>query len=135
MKPPNLFYEFVISTCKNVISRGLPIFRRFSKSPRNVITETFAEPSGNWEVSSNRILTGRIRGLSRSFVCVKLVIHYLTHGVRPVSSIRQNVMSQDFPISRKFCKSLRNFLTNTFQSDASDLSTVHDDLTVSKTDC
>ena len=109
IKPPNLLSEFVISNCKNVISRGLPIFRRFCKSPRNVVTETFAEPSGNWEVSSNRILTGRIRGLSRSFICVKLVIHYLTHGVRPVSSIRQNVMSKDFPIFRKFCKPPRNF--------------------------
>ena len=57
-----------------MISRGLPIFGSFCKPLRNVVTEIFAEPSGNWEVSSNRILTGRPLG---SFINVKLVIHYL----------------------------------------------------------
>ena len=42
-----------------MISRGLPIFGGFCKLLRNILTETFAEPSENWEVSSNRILTGR----------------------------------------------------------------------------
>ena len=44
---------------------------------RNVVTETFAEPSENWEVSSNRILIGRP---SDFFINVKLVIHYLMYG-------------------------------------------------------
>ena len=34
-----------------------------------VITETFAETSENWEVLSNCNLTGRISGLSCSFMC------------------------------------------------------------------
>ena len=56
------------------VSRGFPIFGSFCKPLRNVVTETFAEPAANWEVSSNRILTGRPLG---SFINVKLVIHYL----------------------------------------------------------
>ena len=31
-----------------MISRGLPIFERFCKLLRNVVTETFAEPAANW---------------------------------------------------------------------------------------
>ena len=73
----------VISTRQNVISSGLPIFGCFFKPLRNVVTETFAEPSKNWEVSSNRIMTGRP---SRSFINFKLVIHYLMYVFRPVSS-------------------------------------------------
>ena len=46
-------------------------------------TETFADPSENWEVSSKRILTGRPSG---SIINVKLVIHYLMYGFRPFSS-------------------------------------------------
>ena len=42
-----------------------PIFGSFCKLLRNVVTETFAEPSENLEVSSNRILTG---GPSLSFL-------------------------------------------------------------------
>ena len=70
-------------------------FRKFCKLLRNVVTETFAEPAANWEVSSNRILTGRPSG---SFINVKLVIHYLM-----------------LLIFRQFCKPLRNFVTKTFQ--------------------
>ena len=44
---------------ENLISQGLLIFGSFCKPLRNPVTETFAEPSANWEVSSNRILTGR----------------------------------------------------------------------------
>ena len=52
----------VISTRQNVISRGLLIFGSFCTPPKNVAAEAFAEPSENWEVSSNRILTGRLSG-------------------------------------------------------------------------
>ena len=72
------------------------MFGSFCKLLRNVVTETFAEPAANWEVSSNRILTGRPTG---SFINVKLVIHYLM-----------------LLIFRQFCKPLRNFVTKTFQS-------------------
>ena len=61
-------------TAQNLVSRGRPIFGSFCKPLRNVVTETFAEPAANWEVSSNRILTGRPSG---SYINVKLVIHYL----------------------------------------------------------
>ena len=104
----------VISTLQNVISRGLPIFGSYCKPQRNVVTETFAEPSANWEVSSNWILTGTIRGSSCSFICVKLVINYLTCGFRPVISTRQNVISRGLPIFGRFCKRLRNVVTETF---------------------
>ena len=97
----------------NVISRGLPIFGSFCKLLRNVVTETFAEPSANWEVSSSRILTGTIRGSSCSFICVKLVIHYLTCGFRPVISTPQNVISRGLPIFGSFYKPLRNVVTET----------------------
>ena len=79
---------------------------------RNVVTETFAEPSANWEVSSNRILTGRPSGF---FINVKLVIHYLMYGFRPVI-LPLNMWSQELLIFRQFCKPLRNFVTKTFQS-------------------
>ena len=107
-----LTYGFrpVISTCQNLLSRGLPILGSFYKLLRNVVTETFAESSENWEVSSNRILTGR-----SSFITVKLVIHYMMYGFRPVSSTCQNVRSQERTIFRTFCRSLRNFVTKTFQ--------------------
>ena len=59
------------------------MFERFCKPLRNVATETFAESSANWEVSSNRILSGRPLGY---FTNVKLVIHYLMYGFQPVSS-------------------------------------------------
>ena len=75
-------FRLVSFTAQNLISQGLPIFGSFCKPLRNVVTETFAEPSANWEVSSNRILTGRP---SCSFMCAKLVIHYLMYGFRPVS--------------------------------------------------
>ena len=76
-------FRLVSSTAQNVISRGLPIFGSFCKLLRNVVTETFAEPFENWKVSSKQILTG---GPSRSSINVKLVIHYLMYGFRPVSS-------------------------------------------------
>ena len=107
-------FQPVISTRQNVISRGLAIFGNFLKPPRNVVTETFAEPSTNWEVSSNWILTGTIRGSSCPFIWVKLVIHYLTCGFRPVISTRQNVISRGLPIFGSFCKRLRNVVTETF---------------------
>ena len=72
--------RLVSFTAQNLISRGLPIFGSFCKSLTNVVTETFAEPSANWEVSSDPILTGRPSG---SFTNVKLVIHYLMYGFRP----------------------------------------------------
>ena len=99
----------VISTRQNVISRGLPIFGSFCKPLRNVVTETFAEPSANWE-----ILTGTIRGSSCSFICVKLVMHYLTCGLRPVISTCQNVISRGLPIFGSFCKPLRNVATEKY---------------------
>ena len=89
-------FQLVSFTAQNLVSRGLPIFESFCKPLRNVVTETFAEPAANWEVSSNRILTGRPSG---SFINVKLVIHYL--------------MLLNF---RQFCKPLRNFVTKTFES-------------------
>ena len=104
----------VISARQNVISRGLAIFESFCKPLRNVVTETFAEPSGNSKVSSNRILTGMISGSSCSFICVKLVIHYLTCGLRPVISTHQNVISRDLAIFGSFCKPLRNVVTEIF---------------------
>ena len=111
-------FRLVSSTRKNVISRGLQIFRSFCRPLRNVVTETLAEPSENWEVSSNRILTGTISRPSCPFICVKLVIHDLTCGFRPVCSTRQNVISRGLPIFGSFCKPLRK---KTFQSDATDL--------------
>ena len=106
-------FRLVSFTSQNVISRGLPIFGRFCKLLRNVITETFAEPFEKRKVSSNRILTG---GPPHSFINVKLVIHYLMYGFRPVSSTCYSVRSQELPIFRKFCKPLRNFVTKTFRS-------------------
>ena len=105
----------VISTHENVISGGLPLFESFCKPLRNVVTETFAKPSANWKVSSNRILTGTIRGSSSySFICVKLLIHYLTCGFQPVISTRQNVISRGSPVFGSFYKSLRNVVKETF---------------------
>ena len=104
----------VSSTRQNMISRGLPIFERFCKPLSNVVTETFAKPSENWEISSNRILPGTISTPSYCFICIKLMIHYLTCGFRPVSSTRQNVISQDLPVFRRFCKPLGNAVTETF---------------------
>ena len=40
-------FRLVSSTRQNVISRGLPVFGSFCKLLRNVVTETFAEPSEN----------------------------------------------------------------------------------------
>ena len=65
-------FQLVISICKNVISHGLPGFGSFCNPLRNVITDTFAEASENWEASSNRILADRPSG---SFLNVKLVIY------------------------------------------------------------
>ena len=104
----------VISTCQNVISRGLPIFGSLCKPLRNLLTEAFAEPAANWEVLSNRTLTVMICGSSCSFICAKLVIHYLTCGFRPVISTRQNVVSRGLPVFTSFCKSLRNVVTETY---------------------
>ena len=59
-------------TAQNLVSGGLPIFGSFCKPLRNVVTETFAEPAANWEVSSNRILTGRPSG---SFMNVFIFIY------------------------------------------------------------
>ena len=84
-------FRLVSFTAQNLISRGLPDFGSFCKPPRNVVTETFAEPSANWEVSSNRILTDRPSG---SFINVKLVIHYyLMYGFPPVSSTCWHVVT------------------------------------------
>ena len=89
------------------------MFKTLCKPLRNFVTETFTEPSKNWKVPSNRILTGRISGQSRSFICVKLVICYLMCGFRPVSSSCQNVISRVLPIFGSFCKPLRNVVTET----------------------
>ena len=85
-------FRLVSFTAQNLISRGLPIFGSFCKPLRNVVTETSAEPSANWEVSSNRILTGRPSG---SFLNVKLVvIHYLMYCFPPVSSTCWHVVTR-----------------------------------------
>ena len=97
----------------NVISRGLPIFGSFCKLLRNVVTEIFAEPSENWEVLANRILTGTISRPSCSFMCAKSVIQYLMCGFRLVSSAPQNVISRDLPIFGCFCNLLSNVVTET----------------------
>ena len=76
-------FRIVSFTAQNLVSRGLPIFGSFCKPLKNVVTETLAEPSANWEVSSNRILTSRP---SDPFINVKLVIHYLMYGFRPFNS-------------------------------------------------
>ena len=76
-------FQLVSFTTQNPVSQGLPIFGSFCKPLRNVVTETFAEPSANWEVSSNRSLTGRPSGF---FINVKLVIHYLMYRFGPFSS-------------------------------------------------
>ena len=72
-------FRLVSFTAQNLTSQSLPIFGSFCKLLRNVVTETFAEPSANREVSSNQILTGRQSG---SFINVKLVIHCLMYGFR-----------------------------------------------------
>ena len=107
-------FRLVSSICRNVISRGLPIFGSFCKLLRNVITEIFAKPSANWEVSSSWILTGTISRPSCSFMCAKLVIQYLMWSFRLVSPTRQNVTSRGLPIFGNFCKLLRNVVTETF---------------------
>ena len=104
-------FRLVSSICQNVMSRGLPIFGSFCRPLRNVVTETFAEPSENWEVASNRILTGTISRPSCPFICVKSVIHDSTCGFRHVCTTRQNVISRGLPIFEYFCKPLRNFVT------------------------
>ena len=93
-----------------------PSFRKslLTAEERCMETGTFSEHPTNWEVSPNRILTGTIRGSSCSFICVKLVIHYLTCGFRPVISTGQNLISRGPPIFGSFCKPLRNVLTETF---------------------
>ena len=103
-------FRLVSSTRQNVISRGLPIFGSFCNLLRNV-ADILAEPAENWKVSSSRILTG---GPSRSFINVKLVIHYLMYGFRLVSSTPQNVISRGLPVFEIFCKLLRNVVTETF---------------------
>ena len=107
-------FRLVNSTRQNVISRGLSIFGSFCKLLRNVVTEIFVEPYENWEVSSNRILTGTISRPSCFFMCAKLVIQYLMCGFRLVSSTCQNVISRGLPIFGSFCKLLRNIVTETF---------------------
>ena len=86
--------QFYRSKCD--ITR-LPVFGSFCKLLRNVVTETFAEPSANWEVSSNRILTGRPLG---SFINVKLVIHYLMYSFRPTRAPNFQTVLQT---SKEFC--------------------------------
>ena len=103
-------FRLVSFTAQNLVSRGLLIFGSFCKPLRNVVTETFAEPAANWEVSSNRSLTCRSSG---SFINVKLVTHYLMYGFRTFSL---PVKSRELLIFRQFCKPLRNFVTKTFQS-------------------
>ena len=76
---------------------SLPVFGSFCKLLKNVVTETFAEPSANWEVSSNRILTGRPSG---SFINVKLVIHYLMYSFRPTRALNFQTVLQT---SEEFC--------------------------------
>ena len=41
-------FRLVSSTRHNVVSRGLPVFESFCKLLRNVVTETFVEPSENF---------------------------------------------------------------------------------------
>ena len=101
-----------------MILRGLSFFRSFCKLLRNVVTETFAEPAANWQVSSNRILIGTISRLSCPFMCVKLVIHDVTCGFRLVSFTAQNLVSGGLPIFGSFCKPLRNVVTETFAEPA-----------------
>ena len=107
-------FRLVSFTRQNVISRGLPIFGSFCKLQRNVVTEIFAEPSENWEVSSDRILTATISKPSRSLMYAKLVIQYLMCVFRLASSSRQSVISRGLPIFRSFCKLLKNVVTETF---------------------
>ena len=102
-------FRLVSSTPLNVISRGLPIFGSFCRPLRNVITETIVEPSENWEVSSNRILTGTISRPSCPFVGVKLVIQGLTCNFQAICSTRQNVISRGLPIFGSFSKPLENY--------------------------
>ena len=104
-------FRLVSSTGQNVMSQGIPIFGSFCRPLRNVVTETFAEPSENWEVSSNRILTGTISRPSCPFISVKLVIQDLTCGFRPVCTTRQNAISRGLPIFKSFYKPPRNFAT------------------------
>ena len=96
-----------------MISRGISFFRSFRKLLGNVVTETFAEPAANWQVSSNRMLTDTIRRQSCPFACVKLVIHDVTCGFRLVNFTAQNLISRGLPIFGSFCKPLRNVVTET----------------------
>ena len=105
-------FRLVNSTRQNVMSRGLPILGSFCRPLRNVVTETFAEPSEIWEVSSNRILAGTISRPSCPFICVKL----LWFDVRfPTCLYYQSKCDVTRPpIFESCCKRLRNFVT--FQS-------------------
>ena len=107
-------FRLVSFTAQNLISRGLPIFGSFCKPLRNVVTETIAEHSANWEVSSNRILTGRPSGsfinkcqISDSLFDVRFLtfqFHLLTCEVTRAPNF-QTVLQT----SEEFCK-------KTFQS-------------------
>ena len=88
-----------------------PNFRRFLKIPEKCCSRNIWEPSKNWQVSSYRILTDRP---PRSFINVKLVIHYLMDGFQPFSSTYWHVRSHELPIFIKFCKPLRNFSDKNF---------------------
>ena len=78
-------FDVQFPTCQFYLSKcdimRLPVFGSFCKLLGNVVTETFAEPSENLGslVKSN---------FDRRFlyINVKLVIHYLMYGFRPVSS-------------------------------------------------
>ena len=104
-------FRLVSFTAQNLISRGLLIFGRFCKPPRNVVTETSAEPSANWEVSSNRSLTGQV---DHRVPC-KCQISDSLCMVSDLSVLPVNC-GQELLIFRQFCKALRNFVTKTFQS-------------------
>ena len=91
-----------------------PSFRKFLQTAEECCNRNFAKPSANWEVSSNQILTGNIHESSCSFICLKLVIYYLTYGFRPVISTRQNVISRGLSIFGSFCRPLRNVVAETF---------------------
>ena len=76
----------VISTRQNVISQGLPIFGTFCKPLRNVVTETSAEPSANWEVrDSKKPVPGQNRNFANKMKFLQITQHRIANFAERIS--------------------------------------------------
>ena len=100
------------STRQNVKSRHLSFFRSFCRLLRNVVTETFAEPAANWEVSSNRISIGTVSRPSCPFRCDSWCdVRFPTcqfyrskSGIRRPSNFRKFLQTAEECCNRNICR-------------------------------